>query len=66
MNTYPMLLGRQVHNDGCGRTSLDNLNRQFWQSRMTCAGSGAAEVPELTDIHALAVEIRLEVANDPR
>lgn len=57
MNTFPMLKGNQVRNDGCGRTGELNRARYFWQSRMTRAGQPAPP-PELTDIAALARDIR--------
>lgn len=37
--------------------ALINEERTFWQSRMTTNGK-AAPLPELTDIHALAKEVR--------
>lgn len=57
MNCFPMLMGQQVRNDGCGRLADENRIRSFWQSRMTAAGD-RAEPPQLTDITALAQQIR--------
>lgn len=57
MNCFPMLMGRQVRNDGCGKLANENRIRSFWQSRMTTAGD-RAEPPQLTDITALAQQIR--------
>ena len=61
MNWYPMLMGQQIRNDGCGKLANENRIRSFWQSRMTAAGD-RAEPPQLTDITALAQQIRREVA----
>ena len=63
MNYYPMLNGRQVRNDGCGRLAEDNRARSFWQSRMTTTDNGPAEPPELTDIRALAAALAREVVS---
>lgn len=61
MNYFPILMGQQVRNDGCGKLANENRIRSFWQSLMTLAGN-RAEPPQLTDITALAQQIRREVA----
>lgn len=40
-----------------GRVAMDNVARAFWQSRMSTAGQ-AAPLPKLTDLRALARDIR--------
>lgn len=47
----------ELTNDGCGRIAIENTNLAFWQSRNTLVGL-RADVPDLTDIPALAAAIR--------
>lgn len=60
MNTSPMLHGKPVNYQGCGRLGAENTALAFWQSRMTVT-AGRAEVPALVDLAALARAIRSEV-----
>jgi hypothetical protein len=57
MDTTPRLRwdgsDRLLRDSGCGHVAMDNVARAFWQSRC-----GLREPPELTDIRALAREIR--------
>lgn len=53
---HPVLKGKQVAQYSCGRQAEENRERSFWQSRMTTAGA-RAELPQLTNIRALAREL---------
>ena len=57
MNTIPMLRGQQVRNNGCGRQALINVERAFWQSRMTKNGQRAEPI-EVVDLRELARKLR--------
>lgn len=57
MITCPMLHGRPIRNDGCGRTANENNKIAFWQSRMTTTGQRAEPIA-LTDIPELARQVR--------
>lgn len=65
MNTTPRLrwdgADRRLTNYGCGLMGLENDRLAFWQSRATVAGR-RAELPELTDLDALARQIRADYA----
>lgn len=47
----------EITDPDCGRVAMDNLNRYFWQSRMTRAGA-PAPLPDLTDLEQLARDVR--------
>lgn len=66
MNPTPRLNWKgfvgEIDNPGCGRLAMKNVERAFWQSRMTRVGA-PADLPDLIDIPAFAAAARATPAN---